>query len=348
MRKVTIKDIAILAKVSISTVSFVLNNKGPQMAISDLRIKKVKEIAKDLGYIPNMIASSLRTGTTKSIGLIIEDISNQFFSELAKVIEDQARNLGYKIFYCSTNNDDDRTNELIQSLLQANVDGFIITPTAGSEKNIDHIIKLNKPVVLIDRYFPHKNISYVVMDNYEGATKATELLISNGFKNIALVNNTSGMIQMRLREKGYHDILKKEGIYREKLVLHLPFQSTEEERKEELISFFLQNPEIDAVLFSANYMALAGLQAFKQMKYELPKDISIISFDDHASFRLHTPTISVVEQPIESLATKVVETLMKQINNKKEYKPEKIMQKGNLIIRESVVLQPLEASFSTH
>lgn len=336
MRKVTIKDIAIQAQVSISTVSFVLNNKGPQMAISKLKIEKVKEIAKNLGYIPNMIASSLRTGKTKSIGLIVEDISNQFFSELAKVIEDQARILGYKIFYCSTNNDDVRTNELIQSLLQANVDGFIITPTAGSEKNIDHLIQLNKPVVLIDRYFPHKNVSYVVMDNYEAATEAANLLISEGFKNIALVNNTSGMIQMQLREKGYMDALKKAAIYKEALVLHLPFQSTELQRIEELVSFFKKNTEIDAVIFSANYMGLAGLQAFKQMKYILPKDISIISFDDHASFRLHTPTISIIEQPIESLAIKVVEILMEQINNEKEFKVHKIMQKGKLILRESI------------
>ncbi|SHM19786.1 LacI family DNA-binding transcriptional regulator [Flavobacterium xinjiangense] len=336
MKKITIKDIAMEAKVSISTVSFVLNDKGEKMNISKAVIKKVQDVAEKLHYRPNMIASSLRTGKTRSIGLIVEDISNQFFSDLARVIEDEAKKLGYRVFYCSTGNDDERSAELIQSLLQANVDGFIITPTEKLEKSIDHLIKLKMPVVLIDRYFPGQNVSHVVMDNYEEAFSATEYFIKHGHDNIAFINNTSGMIQMQLREKGYVDAMKAAGYYNESLMLHLDYHSTEDSKIEAIVRFFEKNPMINAVLFAANYMGLAGLQAFRKMGLKIPEDLSIISFDDHYSFKLHTPSISVIEQPIDAIAVKAVDLLMGQMRNDTDFVIEKVLQKGKLVLRESV------------
>jgi LacI family transcriptional regulator len=336
MKKITIKDIAIEARVSISTVSFVLNNKGVKMGISESRIEKVKEVAERLGYRPNMIASSLRTGKTRSIGLIVEDISNQFFSDLARVIEDEAKKIGYRVFYCSTGNDDDRSDELIQSLLQANVDGFIITPTEQMEKSIDYLTKLRMPLVLIDRYFLNQNVSHVVVDNYDGAYNAADFLVKKGFKNIALVSNTSKMIQMQLREKGYVDVLTKAGFYDESLVLRLEYHSSEEQKINEIICFFQKNPKIDAVLFLANYMGLAGLQAFRKMGVKIPQDVAVISFDDHDSFRMHTPSISVIEQPIGDIAIKAVEILMSQMTETKPFETEKMSIKSRLVVRESV------------
>ena len=175
-KKITIKDIAKTANVSVTTVSFVLNDKGEKMRISEEVIKKVLKVAEDLKFKPNIIASSLRTGKTRSIGLIVEDISNQFFSDLAKVIEREAIRLNYRVFYCSTGGDDDRAVELVNSLLQANVDGFIITPTEKLKTTIDRLLELQLPVVLIDRYFEEQDISHVVLDNYEGAYKATHYL----------------------------------------------------------------------------------------------------------------------------------------------------------------------------
>lgn len=336
MKKITIKDIAIEARVSISTVSFVLNDKGEKMGISAAVIKKVQDVVEKLNYRPNMTATSLRTGKTKSIGLIVENISNQFFSVLAKVIEEEAGKLGYRVFYCSTDNDDDRSAELVQSLLQANVDGFIITPTEKLDKSIDQLLKMKIPVVLIDRYFPGQEVSHVVMDNYDGAYTATEFLIEKGRRTIALINNNSGMIQMQLRENGYSDAMKKAGIYNEALILHLDYHSSEEQKTEEIIRFFENNKAIDGVLFLANYMGLAGLQAFRRMGLKLPEDLSIISYDDHDSFRLHSPAITVVEQPINDIAVKVVELLMNQMVTENDFIVEKVLKKGKLVIRESV------------
>jgi LacI family transcriptional regulator len=336
MKRITIKDIATEAQVSISTVSFVINGKGEKMAISPAVIKKVQEVAEKLHYRPSMIASSLRTGKTRSIGLIVEDISNQFFADLARVIEDEAKNIDYRVFYCSTGDDDARSEELVQSLLQANVEGFIITPTKNLEKTIDLLLRLQKPVVLIDRYFAHQKVSHVVMDNYEGSYSATKFLMEKGCKNIAVVNNKSQMIQMKLREKGYTDALKEAGIYDKSLALYLDYHANEQSRIDSLIGFFKANPAIDAVLFLANYMGLAGLQAFRTMGYKIPEDISVISFDDHDSFKLHTPTISVIAQPIEDIAIKSIQLLMSQMTDFEAFKVEKVLKKGTLIVRESV------------
>ncbi|KAF2338002.1 LacI family DNA-binding transcriptional regulator [Flavobacterium nitrogenifigens] len=336
MKKITIRDIAKQAEVSISTVSFVINGKGEKMAISPTVIKKVQDVAQKLQYKPNMIASSLRTGKTRSIGLIVEDISNQFFADLARVIEDEAKNINYRVFYCSTGDDNERSEELVQSLLQANVEGFIITPTRNLEKTIGQLLKLQKPVVLIDRYFANQKVSHVLMDNYEGSYSATKFLIGKGKKNIAVVNNESGMIQMKLREKGYVDALKEEGIYNENYTLHLDYHISEQSRIDAIVNFFKKNKEIDAVLFSANYLGLAGLQAFRALKYKIPEDVSVISFDDHDSFKLHTPTISVIAQPIEEIAVKSIQLLMSQMTNFEDFKIEKVLKRGTLIVRESV------------
>ena len=335
-KMITIKDIAKAANVSVTTVSFVLNDKGEKMGISSEVIKKVLKVAEDMKYKPNMIASSLRTGKTRSIGLIVEDISNQFFSELAKVIESEAIKLNYRVFYCSTGGDDVRAVELVNSLLQANVDGFIITPTAGMKTTIDRLLELQRPVVLIDRYFEGQNVSHVVLDNFGGAQTATRYFLEKGFKKIAFVTNFSQLVQMQLRKKGYADTLKELGLYDDSRILDLEYHITEEERIEKISDFLSNTPEIDAVLFGANYLLLAGLQSFKKLKIKIPADKAVISFDDHDSFRLHSPSITVLSQPIEEMGKKTVRLLMKQMNDKSNYLIEKEEKKGSLIIRESV------------
>ncbi len=306
------------------------------MGISAVVIKKVQDVAKRLKYRPNMIATSLRTGKTRSIGLIVENISNPFFSVLAKVIEEEIMKFGYRVFYCSTYNDDERSAELVQSLLQANVDGFIITPTEKLDKSIEQLLEMKVPVVLIDRYFPGLDVSHVVMDNYEGAYSATMFLIKRGRRKIALINNNSGMVQMQLREKGYSDAMKKANLFDEQMILHLDYHSSEEQKIEEMLLFFKNNNSADGVLFLANYMGLAGILAIRKLGLKVPDDLAIISFDDHYSFILHSPSITVVEQPLDEIAKKTVELLMCQMKSDNNVVFEKVLLKGKLVVRESV------------
>ncbi|MBS7255757.1 LacI family DNA-binding transcriptional regulator [Flavobacterium branchiicola] len=335
-KSITIKDIAKAAEVSVTTVSFVLNNKGEKMGISKEVIKKVIKVSEEMKFKLNMIASSLRTGKTRSIGLIVEDISNHFFSDLAKVIEREAIDSNYRVFYCSTGGNDERAVELVDSLLQANVDGFIITPTENMKTTIDRLLELQCPVVLVDRYFEGQNVSHVVLDNFEGAVKATQHLLENGFKKIAFVTNYSQLIQMNLRKQGYTKVLEEAGLYDESRILDMEYQISEEKRIEKIAEFLSNNTDVDAVLFGANYLLLAGLQSFRRLGLKIPADKAIISFDDHESFRLNSPSITVLAQPIEEMGKKTVKLLMKQMTDGIDYKVTKEKKKGNLIIRESV------------
>ena len=188
MKRVSIKDIAKQAGVAPSTVSFVLNGKAKEMRISDQLAEKIKSLAKKVGYHPNQTAVSLRTGRSKIIGLIVEDISNVFFATLAKTIEDKAYSLGYRIVYCSTENNDDKGNELIKMLLNQQVDGFLITPSKGMNLQVAELLKRHKPVVLMDRFFPDVKVPYVLVDNFEGVAMAIEHLASGGYKKIGFVS----------------------------------------------------------------------------------------------------------------------------------------------------------------
>ena len=335
-KKITIKDIAKAANVSVTTVSFVLNDKGEKMGISKEVIKKVFEVTEEMKFRLNMIASSLRTGKTRSIGLIVEDISNHFFSDLARVIEREAIDLNYRVFYCSTAGNDERAIELVNSLLQANVDGFIITPTENMKPTIDRLLELQCPVVLVDRYFEGQEVSHVVLDNFEGAQTVTRYFLDKGFKKIAFITNSSQLIQMDLRKQGYIKVLKEAGLYDDTLILDLKYHISEEERIEKISEFLRTRTEIDAVLFGANYLLLAGLQSLRRLGLKIPVDKAIISFDDHDSFRLHSPSITVLSQPIEEMGKKSVLLLMKQMSEGNDYKIEKEKKKGSLTIRESV------------
>ena len=244
--------------------------------------------------------------------------------------------LNYRVFYCSTGGDDERAVELVNSLLQANVDGFIIVPTKNMQATIERLIELQCPVVLIDSYFEGQEVSHVVLDNYDGAQTATRYLLEKGFKKIAFVTNSSQLIQMQLRKDGYADALKQEGLFDQARILDLEYQITEEERIAKISEFLVRSTEIDAVLFSANYLLLAGLQSLRKLGLKIPNDKAVISFDDHDSFRLHSPSITVLSQPIEEIVQKTVKLLVMQMNDGEDYKIEKEKQKGSLIIRESV------------
>lgn len=164
-KRVLISDIAKALGISVTTVSFILNDKAKEKRISDALTKRVLEYVEKVGYKPNQLAKSLRTGQTKILGLLVEDIANPFFSNVAKYIERQAYSAGYHIIYCSMNNDENKAKELIQLFMDRQVDGFIITPSEGLEETISNIKQNNIPVVLFDRFIPTVDTSYVVSDN---------------------------------------------------------------------------------------------------------------------------------------------------------------------------------------
>ncbi len=318
MKRVSLKDIAKKVGVSPSTVSFVLNGKGSKMRISEALAEKIKKVAEKSGYHPNQLAVGLRTGQTKTLGLIVENISNSFFSLLAKIIEDEAQHFGYRIVYCSAENDLSRARALIRMLSHRQVDGYLITPTEGLEEDIQKLAKHGKPVVLMDRYFPNLNVSSVTVDNYNGARMGVKHLIDKGYKKIGFVGLQMDLIQMQHREKAYIDILQSNGIrVKKKFILKLKYNSeNSEESIRKICSFISENKELEAIFFVTNYLGIYGLECIRRMGLSIPKDLAVICFDDHDIFRLYPPGISAIEQPVEEIARTAIQLLMDQLKKK--------------------------------
>ncbi|WP_431200201.1 LacI family DNA-binding transcriptional regulator [Mucilaginibacter sp. P19] len=315
MKKISIKDIAKLTDTSITTVSFVLNGKG---RISKEISKKILDVAQKNGYEPNRMAVGLRTGVSKVIGLIVESIGGPFFGEMAKVIEEEAEKDGYRIIYCSTNNNLQKGKDMIRMLSQQLVDGYIITPMKGLEKDIQNLVDNEKPVVLIDGYFPGTSIPHVLVDNYASAYNAVDCFVRSGYKNIGMVTADLGLIQLNDRSLGYKAALKDNNLKdSSKMFLKVPFDMDKNEGVEAVKAFIVKQKQMDAVFFTTNYLGTMGLQAIKDLKLSIPDDLAVISFDDNEVFSLYPPGITTIQQPTYDIAKSAIDILMAQINTHK-------------------------------
>lgn len=327
-KRILISDIAKALGVSVTTISFILNGKAQEKRISEALTKRVLEYVEKVGYKPNQLAQSLRTGQTKILGLVVEDISNTFFSNIAKHIETLSYENGYHLLYCSMENDNTKAKELIQLFYDRQVDGFIITPTEGLDDVIQEL-KANKvPVVLFDRYLSAVDTGYVVSDNYQGAYQATRHLLENPrHKKVGFVSLYSNQTQMRDRMDGYMKALDESQL--QAFIKKIKIDEQEDEAIAQIFEFIHDN-KLDAVLFATNYLAIAGLKANKKYGY-LP---AVVAFDDHTIFKLYQPTISVVSQRIPVIAEELVKNLLRQIKNP-QYEPKKVVVPCDLLIRDS-------------
>jgi len=333
MKALSIKDIAIEAGVSITTVSFIINGKARDKSISEAVIKKVEKIITESGYKPNQIARSLRTGNSNIIGLIIEDISNSFFSRIARLIEDKAYKKGYKIIYSSTENNIDKAKELINMFKSRKIDGYIISPIKGLEEEIQQLLSDNKPVILFDRNLPGLDTSYVGADHFKATYESIESFVKKGKKRISLVTTDIDVQQITERLAAYKKALDDYGIvYDEKLVLQVPFNQEETDSMIQLEKLF-HTEHIDAVLFATNYLAISGLKVLKQIDKKIGDNFSVIAYDDHEVFELHTPGISAVQQPLEEIAETVIQLILSQLSSKTKLDNQQIVIPARLIQR---------------
>ncbi|WP_343690237.1 substrate-binding domain-containing protein [Chitinophaga sp.] len=336
MKGISIKDIAQQAGVSPTTVSFVLNGKGKEKRISEQVSKRILKIAGKLKYKPNQLARGLRTGKTKTIGLIVEDIANNFFANVAKVVEDEADKYGYKVLFGSTEDNEEKARGLLEVLRYRQVDGYIITPTLNLDKDI---ASLQKPVVLMDRYFPNvKDSSYVVVDNYQGAVTAVDHLVAQGYKHIGIITTTSHQIQMQQRLEGFQAALKTHGLPSGKNVIkRLPFDLDRPGYTQEITKYLQSNRELDAVFFATNYLGICGIESIRSLGLQIGSELGMVSFDDHDIFRLLSPAVTCVAQPVEEIGRTLIRILMEELDETSEG-PAQVVLPLELRERESSVL----------
>jgi len=312
VKKLRIKDIAKDLSISKTAVSFILNGRAQEKRISEELVERVEKYIQQVGFRPSPIARGLRTGKSNIIGLMVESISDPFFATIARLIENEAYKKGYRIIYCSTDNDTEKTKELINVLRERNVDGYIISPPTGVEKEINELIKAGMPVVMFDRYLAKVKTDYVVIDNEFSAENATRYLARQGYRNIGFITFSSSLTQMKERMKGYRMALKAAGL--KPYVLEIDYTPEEKVMVQAVKDFLATQPKLDAVLFGAIQAGACGLKAITQLKKKVPENLAVISFDDHDIFELFSTPVTAIAQPIDKIAHKAISLLLDRLD----------------------------------
>lgn len=316
-KRVSIKDIAKELSVSVTTVSFVLNGKAKEKRISDEVAQNILDYVKKVHYKPNQLAQSLRTGESKILVFMVEDISNPFFSKLARIFEDSAYKHGYKVLFCSNENQDNKSLELIDLFNDRQVDGFVIIPSPGLQSKLKTLQTQNIPIVLLDRYYEGMDVDYVGIDNQKASVQGLEHLTANGFTNPAFMSIDVTQTQMLGRLDGYKVFADENGMQQN--ILLLPFElDTSEASREKVKDFFISHPDLDSILFATNYLTQLGMEVLRKHFPERIEKLGIITFDDNELFTICNPSITAICQPLESMAKETMNLMLKLLKSKAE------------------------------
>ncbi|MEI6695463.1 MAG: LacI family DNA-binding transcriptional regulator [Bacteroidota bacterium] len=319
MKKPKLEDIAIKIGVSKTLVSLVLNGHGDKNGIKKETQEKVIALCKKLNYKPNQMARNLRLGKTNTIGLIVADISNTFYAKMARGIEDYCNKFGYNLIICSSDEKDAKEASIIKMLKEKQVDGLIISSTLVDNTEILALKNENYPFVLVDRYFPEiPDTNFVVIDNYLGAYNAVSHLTEIGHQHIAMLSILPFHItSVRDRNKGYTDALLNAGIKIDHYLLcQIPFENIEIGVELEIKKILSYKHKVTAILAVNQNIAIATVKALAKLNVKIPDEISLISFDDLPFFEIMNPSITAVDQPLDTICNNAVEILMNEINHK--------------------------------
>jgi LacI family transcriptional regulator, sucrose operon repressor len=302
----TIKDVAKMAGITVTTVSRVLNNRG---YISEGTRQKVYRVMAELNYQPNEIARSLYRKKSNLIGLIIPTVAHPFFGELTSYIEYYAYESGYKVLLCNSHLDRKKEKEYADMLKRHKVDGIIM---GTHTLEIDEYLNLNLPMVTFDRQITN-TIPYISSNNFEGGKMATDLLINKGCKKIAHI---AGNLSLNLLANKRYEAFIFEAInhHVEYATVQTNLDVFDIDQYEHIIhNMFKEHPDIDGV-FTSDMKAIHVIQACRQFNRRIPTDIKIVGYDDIKMASLVTPQLTTIKQPIEEMSKLAIELIIKQIN----------------------------------
>lgn len=313
-KNISIKQIAELANVSVATVSRVINNNG---RFSEETRQRVQSIIDEYGYVTNMAAKSLRMSKSKTIGLIIPNIDNEWFSQLALEIENFFFDQNYSVFICNTSQDEQKEIAYFKSLDAKLVDGIICI--SGIEEIPTNAITRDIPIVCIDRKpKDHSHAFYVESNHYSGGYLATEELIKQGCKRIAIVSRNKTLSVNKQRFDGYLQALKDYGLkqYKE-LQLLLDYRQANYEGAREAINQLIKNKiPFDGVFATNDWRAYGAMIGLIENNIKVPEEVKVIGFDDVFISQSSHPSISTIKQDIPGLAKKACNLLYDLMNNR--------------------------------
>ncbi len=351
MKKMTIKDIARLAEVSITTVSKIINGKDHD--ISQATKERVKQIMQEHRYVPNKLAGSLVTKTTKTIGLVIPDITNPFFPELVRGAEDRANEAGYSIFFCNSDDKLEKETQYIKSLMEKMVDGIIFTAASTDSSRKAAFKNISSPIVLVDRVIEMDEVkASIVVDNVAGAYKGTNYLIGLGHTQILHITGPKKGTISQERQTGYEQALNEAGITPDpNMILSGHFKL--EWGYKAMAEAFEKGLAFTAVFCGNDLIALGAMKYLKEQGKRIPEDCSVLGYDDIQIASHVDPPLTTIRQPKYQMGYQAVDTMVKLLS--KDELPaidgltaeasaygRKIVLSTELIIRETCA--PLKAS----
>ena len=331
MSHVTLRDIAKEAGVSTTTISRALNNKPD---VSSKTKDKIIKIAKNLGYTPNLLAKSLRSKKSKTIGVVLADISNPFFSAVAKGVENAARKKSYSIILCNTDEEYEKEEEALQVLVEKRVDGLLITPVQKEYKDILRIKEQKIPLVLVGRHFDTIGTNSVVSDDSLGGFLATEYLIKKGHRKILYISGPLHISSASERLNGYKEALKKYKIsFKKKLVRG--YTAKMDEAYMLMRKLLKEKLDFTAIFTFSDFLAFGIMKALREEKLKIPDDVAVVGYDDIEFSSILEIPLTTVHMPKYRLGMEGTNMLIDEIEGKNSGKPQKLVIKPELIVRES-------------
>ncbi len=336
-KKVTIRDIAERVGVSPSTVSRALSN-APGVG-EELRVR-IKNVAKDMGYIPNMVAKTLRKSTSKTVGLIIPDITNPFFIEFIEGVDSVFFSKEYKFIVGNTDENVDRERTYIEWLLSHGVDGIRAAPTASREgdnsKLFKNLIKMGMPLMMFDRMFENMKdkVDSVCIDNELAIYESLSHLKSMGHKSVGIILGKMEIYTMRIRLEAFlKGVEKLDLTTKDSWILKNLFP--EKEAVEKIAEFLSSDDRPTSVVISNQSLIRSFLKASRDIGVRIPRDVSVVGFDDAVENEFYDPPLTTVRQPAKEMGKIAATILLGRIEGDKS-RPYRVVLRTELVIRDSV------------
>jgi LacI family fructose operon transcriptional repressor len=325
---VSIKEVAEAAGVSTATVSRVLSNG--QHVRPEVR-KHVMETVERLGYRPNLVARSLRSQQTNTLGLIVSDIRNPFFTSISRAVEDTAYEQGFSVFLGNTDENPEKEKMYLHLMQDANVAGVIFSPTRKTAANFA-ALEIHRPTVVIDRSISNGDLDMVLLDNVDAAYRLAIHLLGNGYRRIAALcgeASTTG----RERHAGYERALQEYGIA--PVAALTKYIQPKIETGYAAALQMLDGAQCPDAIFATNSLLAAGaLQAIRERKLSIPDDIALVTFDETTWAGLVQPAITLIAQPTYEIGQTATELLLKRIADPTR-PTRRVLLSGQLVVRGS-------------
>lgn len=334
-----IREVAEQAGVSLGTVSNVLNR--PEMVAEATRLR-VQAVIEQLGFVRNGSAHQLRAGRSNHLGLVVLDVTNPFFTEVARGVEDAANEAGYVVILCNSDNSPEKEGRYLHVLQEQRTAGILITPVQNDVAYLQHLRQQEIAIVLLDRPSRARDLCSVAIDDALGGELATRHLLELGHRRIAFVSGPLSIRQYAERRRGARRAIKMAGLDPNEIMSETLIAAQNARSGEQCVETLLTHTLQPSAIFCANdLLALGVMRGLGQRGIKIPDEIALVGYDDVEFASMLSPALTSIRQPKYQLGRAAAELLLHEINATEKHQHTQIMYQPELIVRSSTQTQPI-------